>query len=202
MNLISAKIIGQSPLLHHSDLLIDPLHPMTKAIKLITSKSAKAKTEADHINLIRLEWEANMYYGEDIGPYIPADNVLKMIRDGAAKQRKGKAVFSSIQMEESRFPLLYDGPRELERMFKSTKPVYRLTRSVGIGKSRVIRTRPMFPEWSVAFNFIIDPEQINIDDAKKYIQTAGRLIGLGDWRPIYGRFKLDEASFKAEEFEF
>jgi len=46
MAIIKLKVVGESPLLLQADTLVDPLNPLTKAHKEITSK--RKKTDEDH----------------------------------------------------------------------------------------------------------------------------------------------------------
>jgi hypothetical protein len=55
----------------------------------------------------------------------------------------------------------------------------------------VYRTRPMFTDWSATFEVCYDPDQINEGDLKKAIADAGRMVGLCDFRPKYGRFEME-----------
>lgn len=63
-------------------------------------------------------------------------------------------------------------------------------RPVVIQKSRIMRARPKFPEWELDFQIeIIDP---NIEPAqlKEILDYAGMYIGIGDYRPKFGRFMV------------
>lgn len=66
-------------------------------------------------------------------------------------------------------------------------------RRVMIQRSGVNRTRPaMRAGWSAEFEFeVLVPEYIDESLLHDVISTAGRLVGIGDFRPSYGRFKLD-----------
>ncbi len=64
------------------------------------------------------------------------------------------------------------------------------SRRVTVNRAGVTRTRPaMKAGWRVTFEFLINlPEYINPNDLREVIEQAGRLIGVGDFRPTYGRF--------------
>jgi len=64
------------------------------------------------------------------------------------------------------------------------------SRRVTVNKAGVTRTRPaMSAGWEVTFDFLVNlPEYINPNDLREVIEQAGRLIGIGDFRPTYGRF--------------
>ena len=52
-----------------------------------------------------------------------------------------------------------------------------------IGNSKHIRVRPRFDHWSAAGELIILDEQITDKVLASILDIAGRLKGLGDWRP-------------------
>jgi hypothetical protein len=57
-----------------------------------------------------------------------------------------------------------------------------------------MRTRPIFNDWSATFSVCIDTEVVDLPTVKQSLEAAGRLVGIGDWRPgapkggSYGRF--------------
>lgn len=64
------------------------------------------------------------------------------------------------------------------------------TRRVMIQRNGINRIRPaMRAGWKATFDLMVNvPEYINRNDLREVIEQAGRLIGLGDFRPTYGRF--------------
>lgn len=64
------------------------------------------------------------------------------------------------------------------------------TRRVTIQRAGVNRTRPAMRQgWSVNLEFqILTPEYIDPVLFQDVLNTAGRLVGVGDFRPTYGRF--------------
>src|SRR3990167_5637012 len=67
---------------------------------------------------------------------------------------------------------------------------YEDKRRVVIQRNGVNRVRPaMKVGWRAEFQLMVMlPEYISRDDLHQVISNAGRLIGLGDFRPTYGRF--------------
>ena len=63
---------------------------------------------------------------------------------------------------------------------------------VQIQRSGITRCRPAFKEgWKVEVPLLINlPEYIEAKDLNDVIAAAGRLIGVGDFRPTYGRFQV------------
>lgn len=70
-------------------------------------------------------------------------------------------------------------------------------RRVVVQRNGITRTRPAFHKgWRVTFELQVrSPEYITRDVLGAAVTNAGRLVGLGDFRPTYGRFHVVE--FKA-----
>lgn len=66
------------------------------------------------------------------------------------------------------------------------------TRRVTIQRNGINRTRPaMKIGWSASFEFAVNlPEYIDRQMLREVIEQAGRLVGVGDFRPTYGRFGI------------
>lgn len=66
------------------------------------------------------------------------------------------------------------------------------TRRVTVQRNGINRTRPaMKVGWSVDVQFqILTPEYIDLVLFQDVLNIAGRLIGVGDFRPTYGRFMI------------
>jgi hypothetical protein len=65
-----------------------------------------------------------------------------------------------------------------------------------VQRNGVTRSRPAFlAGWSVNFDLQIQlPEYVNSTLLHKVLTDAGRLVGVGDFRPTYGRFMVDHFS--------
>lgn len=65
-------------------------------------------------------------------------------------------------------------------------------RRVVVQRAAVTRTRPaMLVGWRATFMFMCNlPEYINPQALNETIAAAGRLVGVGDFRPTYGRFVI------------
>ena len=67
---------------------------------------------------------------------------------------------------------------------------FRYTTPVVIGRVKVLRTRPKFDEWSVDLTLIFDGEFMRRETLLDIVRLAGRRVGVGDYRPRFGRFML------------
>lgn len=185
---IKVSIRGTRPLLMHNGQLADPLNRFTKALKEQTGK--KKKTDADHAEIARLEWMGGLYFDEDAGPILSAQMMEAAITAGAKKSKRGNDAKSGIFVEADA-TLEYKGPRTVDALWKAEK--FRDTRGVrnpGTG-ARVMRTRPIFHDWAAEVAVSYDDEVVNRDDVVQMIKAAGA-VGLGDYRPKYGRFVVED----------
>lgn len=177
-------IEGTNALLMHSSRLSNPLDPATKAMKKVSGK--RTKTDDDHLELARLEHAGGLYFDETVGPYLPSDNIWRSLLDGAKKHKYGIKVKEGVVFETDINPLSYDGPRTIDGLWKDEN--FRHSASVKVGMARVTRTRPIFREWITEASGILDPNILDFEDLKMIAETSGSVIGLGDWRPRYGRY--------------
>lgn len=185
----SYTIRGVAPLVMHNEQLSDPLNKWSKLVAEISKK--KRKTEDDLMEMSRREWFGGLYYGEKIGPHVPERCVERMLRDAAAKEKRGKDVQAALIVTEP-CKLLYDGPRDPDVMWKSER--FLLRASVGQNGKRVIRSRPMFTDWSLTFVVNYDETVLQESDIDRFVEVAGRLCGLLDWRPKHGRFTVEKVA--------
>ena len=174
------------PLLTHNERLANPSDPIARRMKEITSK--RKKTDDDHLDLARLEFEGGFYLTEDDRPGIPTWNVFRCIQEGGKRNRLGKSIERSVQMLGTDVvPISFDGPKTVQGMWDAG--CYD-QRSVKVGQSKVIRTRPSFRNWSVEVDLMLLTEVLGTDDFAMAVENAGIMEGLGDYRPRFGRFDV------------
>lgn len=185
------RITGTRALLMHNSQLVDPLNPHTKAIAAISKK--RQKTEDDNAALGRAEYVGGLYLDPDGGgPCIPGENIERCIRDGATRRKRGRDIQRGLIVLDEHVPLEYDGPRDPEALSRNER--FTLRRPAKVGQSSVIRTRPKFPEWSATFTVDIADDILDIAVVDQALDDAGRYLGLGDWRPRYGRFTWERVA--------
>lgn len=177
-------LTGSAPLLMHSSRLADPLNPATKALKKVTSK--RTKTDDDHEEIARLEHMGSLYMDPDVGPFIPGENIARALVDGARISKQGVKVQRGVFINTDVNPLSYRGPRDAAGLWADEN--FRHIASVKVGQSRTQRCRPQFREWKVEAEGLLDPTVLDLTDLEAIAVTAGQMIGLGDWRPRFGRF--------------
>lgn len=176
------RITGVSPLLFHNGNLADPLNEVARAMAQISGR--RRKTEADHRRLAELEFKGSLYLcGQQ--PCIPEEMMEAALAKAAGLQRRAMKAKAGLVV---RHPLVlqYDGPKEADGLWKDGR--FQLRCGVRIGSVRVMRTRPKFTEWQAELVVDFLPHLLNAADVTNFLTTAGEQIGIGDWRPRYGRF--------------
>ncbi|MHC5033452.1 MAG: hypothetical protein ACYTFZ_00225 [Planctomycetota bacterium] len=182
------RITGTAPLLMHSDRGLDKSDPDVRAQAKITKKKAGDKTDADDVELQRLDYKLGLYHSPDAGPYIGGPMLEAVIRDAARATRRGKTIERGLQILQDKHPLEYVGPRDIDGLWADAR--FRDTRGVRVTGRRIMRCRPRFDEWAVEFEVMYDPTLIDEDVLIGIVEAAGRTTGLGDYRPRFGRFDV------------
>jgi hypothetical protein len=186
METITFRIKGAT-LLMHNIRFANPLDPISKRLKAITS--IRNKTDENVLDIADIEFEGGLYYDETIGPYIPGLWLDACLVDGGRLQKNGTKIEQSALVLDDMVPLEYDGPRSMEKL--KTDHRFRDVRAVGVGKARPMRCRPKFTNWAAQFSVQFDPERINRNELVAALHAAGQYKGLGDFRPRFGRFTAE-----------
>ncbi len=190
---------GTRPMLMHNGQSSSPLNPYAKAMKKISSK--RKKTEDDYFELARLGFESALYFDpapspnknnnnkEGYGPYMPAQNLFMSLRDGARIIKKGKDVERGVVACDFMLPIIYNGARSIKDLWGDGESEFVDIRPVSVGRQKVDRCRPIFKEWAIEAEFIIDTKVIDYDQFVEIAKLAGQMVGIGDYRLMYGRYE-------------
>lgn len=187
MKTLKVKLTGVSPFLMHNGRLSDPLSPIVKEMKAISGK--RKKVDADLEELARLEFLGGSYADKNGCPIVPGELIEAALVNGAKKSKLGK-VFKAAVFCEGDFLLKYDGPKTMEKLWKDEK--FRLTCAARVQNSRIMRTRPMFEKWELIADVEFLDDVVQEKDVMDAIIEAGRTVGIGDWRPKFGRFNVEK----------
>lgn len=175
---------GVTPLIMHSCKCVNPLHPLALEMKKYTSK--RKKTDEDLVALSDLEWEAGAYWDDEIGLYIPSENIEATMISGAKNYKKGNDFKKYVSVVEINVPFDYGENLTKEQLIHNYE--YRDTRAVNVMRSKVIRTRPRFDRWQIQFTLQYDENHIDLETIVMCLEYAGQYVGLCDYRPKYGKF--------------
>lgn len=176
------------PLIVHNGMLADREYEWTKLLAAVTGK--RNKTDEDHEEVARLEWNGSLYFDDATGPFLPGDNVRRSLLDAARLSKEGKKIERGVLRVSRRNALQYEGPRDRSGMWSD--PRFRHRAIVKVGQSKVVRTRPKFVGWSADVTVDYDSAVIDRRDLLRIAQAAGQYIGLCDGRPFFGgRFDVE-----------
>ena len=179
------RITGTAPMLMHSDRLANPLDPAT--IKHQELTKIRTKTRDIHEAIMRSLWFGSLYLDSDNRVVMPGQNIRKVLIEGARFHKRGKDIERGVIINTEHSPLEYNGPKDIEKLWE--KKEFRDIRSVVVARRRVMTCRPRFNEWSCNVDILYDDTVINTGDLNIAIEQAGQLVGLCDYRPLFGRFQ-------------
>lgn len=183
MQTIRFRLKGETPLLQHNVRLANPLDPFAKQISAIAKK--RNKTDADYAALAPLEFEGGMYFDKEIGPYVPGAWIDRMLENAGKREKLGSTFKAYAQCLADKIPIEYEGPRTLKGLWENG---YYWTTMVGVQQRKTTRTRPMFQQWAIQVQIFYDEEALDAVQIIRTIERAGLAVGLGDYRPRYGKF--------------
>ncbi len=196
---IQVEIKGTRPLMVHAPTTVDPRHPTTKEIKKITAKKTN-KTEDDLDRLSELEFKAGLYLDPVTQePYYPGRNLKAALIHGGKKCRQGESIREAVVVLQTRIPILYKGPKTWKELFDAEiktadgaiRPYVKIE-PLKVKQSRVIRTRPLFPEWAMKAHLCLDESVVDFDVLGDAVEILGSRCGIGECRPDFGRFEVIE----------
>jgi len=186
MYTINVKIKGISPLLQHR-------FPVPKLEDL--GKGATKQTGASITDVDR--WQEYLYMTKDGEIYQPASHIEGALVKAATSfkiQGKGRKTYKDL----FRATVFVQPEQILHGMYASEeldtdadKPLYLDMRPVKIGTARIVRIRPAFKAgWELEFQIEVLDDSIAPELVNDILTLAGRTVGIGDYRPKFGRFMV------------
>jgi len=190
-NALSCHIRGIVPCITNNGRLADPTNEFSKGMKAIYDAKGRGKVLSDDKmqELLRLQFLGALYTDDKGHPCWPGNNLETMFRSAARKTRRGKDSEIGI-IVDGNWPLIYDGPKDPAKLWLDEN--FRLVTMAKRGQSPVLTCRPIFHKWELAFTVHYLPDILNQQTVADWLQTAGMVIGLSDWRPKFGRFEVLE----------
>jgi hypothetical protein len=162
---------------------------MTRELKRLTDK--KKKTEEDLLEIKQFEWRCGFYTDEKNRPCIPVGVLLAALIAGAKKSKNGPQAKAGIfpAAGADSFPIEFDGPKAIDKMWDDGR--FCDYRGVVVNRSRVMRSRPIFRNWSLDVAVDFAPDVIDRGSVAEAFEKCGQLVGLCELRPQMGRFVLE-----------
>lgn len=171
---VSVTIRGTAPFLFHR-WNVDAIAEKAKA-----HKGSKAKKEDDT--------ESFVYRDDDGNLAIPAEylrmsivNAAKFNQDPRSPRKSAMDLFKAGVVPLT--DLCTTGHKDWDYLDR---------RRVMVQRNGITRSRPALAKgWTISADFqIIVPEYISSEMFNEVVQKAGKLIGIGDFRPTFGRFQV------------
>jgi hypothetical protein len=170
----SVKIEGSAPLLMH---------------RFITSaEKPKEAKKQDRKGIVRdPEQEAKQaaYILPNGKLYQPAEHIERAmvkagtsyIIPGAGKKTYKDAIAGGVFIEQQEITHL------IQKAVVDIRPVR-------VQNARIERARMRLDKWALEFSMVVTDERITPDTLKSILKDAGSFIGIGDYRPKFGRFEV------------
>ena len=184
MDRISVKLVGTAPLLMHNGRLADPTDDYAVMLARVTSK--RHKTVADHHRIGEIEWKAGLWLRHG-RPCLPGVAVESAIVTAAKTRRQGRIARAAVLVPENSL-IDHDGPDDIDALFADKRHVHRT--GVRVAGRTTMRTRPRFDGWSVIVRIDFLPSMIDEAFLRELLDIAGDRVGVGDFRPRFGRFEV------------
>lgn len=192
---ITLKGMPPGLLVHNGYAVIDTDSPEKLELEQITKKRGGDRTAADVVRMRELECLRGFYVDEAGYPTLPGEMLRAVIEEAARKTKQGPSVREGlIVLPDIQFDA-GEGLRGLPCNELATRKDVQHIAKVVVQRSATTRCRPLFKNWQVEFS--VDVYEDLVDEAmlQQWLHTAGRRIGIGDWRPgksggVYGRFEV------------
>jgi len=191
METLNLKLTGIAPLLINNGDMAHPLNQYTIALGKYTSK--RKKVEADHEEIARLEFLGGLYWNQGEEPCLPPRMFRGMIigkGSASRRQKLGKLAELGIRFCKNS-KLTFDGPTNPMEMWEDGRFRFDTIEKNPSTGARIPKTRCIIPEWSVDIEFEVNTDFIDLETVLHFFNVAGSEIGLGDRRPVYGRFTVE-----------
>lgn len=182
---VNVKVRGTAPLMQHRF----PMPDLTTVAKGST-KSTGAKDYTQ-------EWRDYLYVNAKNQIYQPAVHFEMAMQKAAAnfkvQGKRGKTYKDLFAMAVIVSPdqILHGikAPDELDT--DADKRLYLDARPVVVQRARVVRIRPVFKAgWELSFCIEVTDDELHPDVLQDVLTLAGKSIGVGDFRPRFGRFAV------------
>jgi len=131
-----------------------------------------------------VEPKEKLYTFDDGTIYQPAEHILRAMYRVASNFKirgRGKKTYKDIVLSQV-FIEPECIPHKIQKWEVDERPVV-----IKATKGRIMRRRPLFPEWELEFTMTLGND-LPPETAKEILDYAGRYNGIGDYRPRFGLF--------------
>lgn len=145
----------------------------------------------------RDEWKLSLYVDKNGDIFHPSTHFEQALVKAAAQfkiqGKRGKTykdlVSASVFVTPEEIPFGIKNPDELDT--DADKPLYLDLRPAVVQRARITRIRPAFKAgWELEFQIEVIDDQMPVEMLHEILNYAGKAIGVGDYRPRFGRFQV------------
>ncbi len=131
------------------------------------------------------EAQKRLYLGPDGSICTPATHIEAcMVKSASDFKFSGKKTYKDI---------IKSGVFVEPLMIPHLKTDWKVDRQgVVVQKARIMRCRPRFDEWELKFEMVLRDERLEALNVRNILESAGKYVGIGDYRPRYGLFQIAE----------
>lgn len=177
---VKIQLEGVTALIMHNGQTRDPDNECSIRKDALTKRKDKTRETREEIS--RVEWEASLYWDENLGLYLPQENLQTCFIKAAKRTRDGRKAIAFF-IDQPNIPFLEPRPKSIEAMWKD-KGKYLFRRAVVQKGTAIVRSRARIPTpWLLEFTARLDEDELDFDRAGLIQSNAGKLEGLCDWRP-------------------
>ncbi len=198
MKILTTTWTGIRPLILANPQTVQLSNPFAMESRKLNNILKLARKKGDEDKLVELEqkqmrndWQASAYWDESRKSfYVPDTLLLACIRGGAAAAKKGKDIDRAVIISETEAMIDTVKHNSLDAYWQDE--AFRMAGPCKIPPKTgalIWKCRCMIPTgWKISFTIEYDEDIFAEKSLKDAIDLAGRLVGIGGWRPKFGRF--------------
>lgn len=204
MKTLKVTWTGIRPLIMSNPQTVDVANPYSVESRRLGAELKAARKKADEDRLMklandqkRLDFQASAYFdATEKRFYIPDSLIIACIKGGAQTLKKGKDIDRAVMTQE-------------ENIYVEKIPAVKSLESAQDNEAFVLETPAKIPPrtgalfikrrcvmptgWQLTFHLDFDDNIILEKTLISAMENAGLLVGIGGWRPKFGRFTVEAA---------
>lgn len=186
---LTVKVTGNSPILMANPQCVDRFNPFTREIARINAKKTR-RTDEDYKMLADLEVRSKVHWDGDLGVFVPSTWLTAALCKNAFTLKKisKDKIRGSVFPVESKIKLIYSSMDRVKTLDDVVgNPEFRYNMNVKQGQVRIMKSMPIFKNWSFEAELEFENTQVDPTDLKAILEYSAKYGGFGDFRPTFGR---------------
>lgn len=157
---------------------------------------SKGQEKLDPLERERMFWREKLYFDDQDNVYMPGENLHQMMKDAAkywGMKIAGSAnkTYTDVVDKGMIIDNCYMGMKKDSPLFTGLGKMVNGNPSKGKKSgAKVYKIRPLLMNWSMDFHIHSFDARLTKPILKTIMTYAGTFVGMGDWRPTYGRFEV------------